>query len=96
MNWRVHVRRAAEKDIAAIRDWYDAKRPGLGNEFLVAASRTLLRLEQSPEHFPLYYKEFRRALTARFPYKVFFTIQGDLVIVFRVLHSAQDYTRRLK
>jgi plasmid stabilization system protein ParE len=67
----------------------------LGEEFLVAIAEVLLRLEDNPKLFPFYYGKFRRALTRRFPYKVFFQIQDDAVIVFRVLHGAQEHEQHL-
>jgi plasmid stabilization system protein ParE len=67
----------------------------LGDEFLASVAEALLRLEENPENFPDYYRGFRRVLTRRFPYKLFFRIEGDAVIVFRILHGAQDHRRRL-
>src|SRR5947209_13264050 len=87
VKWRVSIRRAAELDLAEARDWYDGRRPGLGNEFLAAVADAFTRLEESPEKFPIYYRDFRRVLTERFPYKIFFRIEGDAVIVFRILHA---------
>jgi plasmid stabilization system protein ParE len=95
MSWRVSVRAAADADLAIVKDWYDLKKAGLGTEFLLAIAETFLRLEESPASYPTYYRDFRRAMTARFPYKVFFRIEGDVVIVFRILHAAQDHTIEL-
>ena len=61
----------------------------------MAIAEVLERLEQNPETFLFYHGKFRRALTRRFPYKVFFQIQGKAVIVFRALHGAQEHKRRL-
>jgi plasmid stabilization system protein ParE len=96
MTWRVLVRPAASKDLADARDWYEKRRPGLGDEFLASVADALVRLEQLAEKFPHYYLDFRRILTAKFPYKIFYRIEGDVAIVFRVLHSTADHTRRLK
>jgi toxin ParE1/3/4 len=68
----------------------------LGDEFIVSIAEVLIRLEQNPEAFPFYHRDFRRALTRRFPYKVFFQIRGNAVIVFRVLHGAQEHKRQFK
>jgi hypothetical protein len=54
------------------------------------------RLEEAPEQFPIFYRGFRRAITERFPYNIFFRIEGDAVIVFRILHAARDHTWRLR
>jgi plasmid stabilization system protein ParE len=96
MTWHASTRPAADGDISEARDWYERQRPGLGDEFLAAVAEVFLRLEAAPEQFPIYYRGFRRALTERFPYKIFFRIEGDAVIVFRVLHAARDHMWRLQ
>jgi hypothetical protein len=57
--------------LRAARDWYDRAREGLGNEFLLAVADAMLALEEGPERQPIYYRDFRRVLTDRFPYKIF-------------------------
>ena len=96
MNWQVTLRSAAQADHRQARDWYDLRREGLGNEFLLAVADAMLALEQMPQRQPFYYRDFRRVLTDRFPYKIFYRIEGQAVIVFRVLHAARDYTRALE
>ena len=97
MTWSVTVRPAAAADLAEAKAWYDDKRPGLGDEFLAAIGDAFTRLEQNPEQFPFYYRDFRRVLVERFPYKVFFRTHGRSdAIVFRILHSASDHRRRLR
>jgi toxin ParE1/3/4 len=83
-------------DIREARAWYDGQRLGLGDEFLLVITDAMIQLEETPQQFPLYYRGFRRLLTERFPYKVFFVIEGDTVIVFHVIHAARDHTRLLK
>jgi len=95
MTWRVSIRSAAKADLSRAWEWYENRCCGLGDEFLVAVAETLARLEISPEHFPLYYRGFRRALTRRFPYKLFFRIEGDAIIVCRILHGSQDHHKKL-
>lgn len=95
MSWTVSIREEAKADLRDAHDWYEERLPGLGNEFLADMAETLLKLEERPEHFPIYYQGFRRALARRFPYKIFFRIVGSDVIVFRVLHGAQDHPSKL-
>jgi plasmid stabilization system protein ParE len=96
VKWRVSNRATADADLHQARVWYDRQRPGLGDEFLLSVADAMTRLEEAPEQFPVYYRGFHRLLTERFPYKIFFRIQGDAVIVFRVLHAARDHSRELK
>lgn len=79
MSWHVTLRAAAQADLREAHDWYDRRRAGLGNEFLLVVADAMLILEEAPQ---IYYRDFRRVLTDRFPYKVFYRIEGQAVIVF--------------
>ena len=96
MSWQVTIRSAAQADLREARDWYDQRRLGLGNEFLLVVADAMLALEEAPEKFPIYYRDFRRVLTDRFPYKIFYRIEGQSVIVYRVLHAAREHTGELR
>jgi plasmid stabilization system protein ParE len=96
VNWHVSIRAAAEADLRAAQEWYESQCPGLGGEFRLSVADALTRLEQSPELFPLYYRGFRRVLTRRFPDKLFYRVEGDAVMVFRMRHGARDHVHRLE
>lgn len=95
MSWTVSIRPEAKADLRQAHDWYEERLPGLGNEFLADLAESLLKIEDQPERFPFYYRGFRRTLARRFPYKIFFRIVGRDVIVFRVLHGAQNHPHKL-
>jgi hypothetical protein len=80
VNWQVTIRPAAKADMVETRDWYEAKRSGLGDDFLAAVAEAYNRLEESADRFAIYYRDFRRVLTKRFPYNEFYRIEGDTVI----------------
>ena len=96
MKWLVLVRPEAEADLAAARDWYERRRAGLGAEFLDEVAGAMRGLELDPERQRLYYRNFRRVLLRRFPYKVFYQVIGPRVVVFRVLHAKQDHDKGLR
>ena len=56
----------------------------------------MAKLQQAPDRHPECYRDIRRAFLARFPYKIFYLIEGGSVIVLRVLHGRQDHVRRMK
>jgi len=95
VNWRVIIRPAAEADLQDARSWYESQRPGLGDELLNEISQVVRILAEQPGRRPVYYNGFRRLMTHRFPYKVFYRIEGDQVIVFRILHAKRDHRRQL-
>jgi toxin ParE1/3/4 len=67
----------------------------LGDEFLVSIAEAFERLEQQPERCRVLYKGFRRLLVERFPYRIFYQVKANNVIVFRVLPHARDHTSEL-
>jgi toxin ParE1/3/4 len=89
------VRPEAEQDLAAARDWYEQKRPGLGEIFLDEVAIAMRELERDSEQAHLYFRNFRRVLLRRFPYKVFYQVFAERVVVFRVLHAKQEHERGL-
>jgi toxin ParE1/3/4 len=95
VKWRVVVRPRAEIDLKEARDWYEKQRAGLGHEFLAQIAIAIQLLAEDPELHPEYYRGFRRALTRRFPYKVFYRIESKRIIVFRLLHARRNHSRLL-
>jgi plasmid stabilization system protein ParE len=89
MNWLLLVRPQADQDITAARDWYDSIHRELGDAYLDEMSAVMHSLATHPEIPRFYYKNFRRILLQRFPYKVFYQVIGERVVIFRVLHVRQ-------
>lgn len=96
MRWLLLVRSEAEQDLVVARNSYDRKRAGLGDEFLGEVAAAMRQLAHNPEHDRLYHRNFRRVLLRRFPYKIFYQILGERIVVFRVLHSKQEHERGLQ
>ncbi len=77
------------------RSWYESQRTGLGDELFGEIDRAVRLLEEQPERRPVYYNGFHRLITRRFPYKIFYRVESDRVIVFRILHAKRDHRRQL-
>jgi hypothetical protein len=71
-----------EEDVIAGYAWYEDKAPGLGEEFLRMAYARVSEIAQNPLLFPKVNSEFRRCLLRRFPYAIYFRLEGDEIIVF--------------
>ena len=96
MSWSVIIRPKAEADIEKAGLWYESQRQGLGDQLLDEIRGAVRYLEEHPERRPFYYRGFRRLLTPRFHYKLFYRIENNRVIVFRVLHAKQDHRQPLE
>ena len=80
------IRPDAEVDFKSARDWYERQRAGLGNEFMMAVGEVLERIQRTPESHVIVHRDVRRALTRRFPYSVYYRIEGGEVIVVGLFH----------
>jgi plasmid stabilization system protein ParE len=80
----------AELDATDAFDWYADKREGLGDEFLLALDAAFNAIQRNPYHYQIVYKNVRRALTARFPYGLFFIIEDSIVYVLAIQHTSRS------
>jgi toxin ParE1/3/4 len=80
----------ADLDVEAAFEWYETERPGLGLEFLDELRASYNRIADGPLKYQELRGGIRRALLRRFPYAVYFGIEGDIVVVVAVLHASRD------
>jgi toxin ParE1/3/4 len=100
MNRRLIVQPEAETDIMAAAIWYDSREPGLGLEVVSEIHAAIERALNDPEAFPRLRSRpiVRRVLARRFPYRIFFIVRPDALIVLAVLHAARhdrNWKRRI-
>lgn len=67
--------------------WYEEQRPGLGDEMLACVDAAVAKAARTPEAFPLCHGAARRALVRRFPYAVFYMVEGVELVVLAVAHE---------
>lgn len=89
MKRRLVFQAAAEADLAAVVDFYDDKRPGLGRELLAAVERALSAIEDAPGAQPLFLqgRPFRKYTLARFPCVIVFREQATEITALAVVHA---------
>lgn len=79
-----------EEDVVAGYAWYETKAPRLGEEFLRLFYACVSEIPQNPLLYPEVHDRFRRRLLRRFPYAIYYLIEGNTVIVFGLFHCARD------
>ena len=90
MSYKLILRQEAERDLIEAYKWYEEKVPGLGTDFLAVIERALESIQQNPARFPIIYRNVRRALMRRFPYGIFYFLEGENIIVLGVMHTARN------
>jgi len=96
MSRRLILRDEAEADITDTALWYDEQEKGLGLELTTEVRSAIHRAVATPLIYLQLRKrpEVRRVLTQRFPYRVFFIVREDAIVVFAVLHAARQDRHR--
>jgi len=89
-SYRLEATPSADLDVEATFDWYEGEEPGLGSEFLDELSVAYQRILDHPLGYQNLRSGIRRALTRRFPYAIYFSIEQESIIVVAVLSTARD------
>ena len=92
MNYTLTLRKEAEFDIGEYFEYYEEKRLGLGNDFLLCIEAALDKLQRNPLIYRKIHKELRRISIARFPYRIFYFVQDNKIIVTAVFHVRKSPT----
>jgi toxin ParE1/3/4 len=90
MTLKVVFRVAARRELLEAAQWYEARRPGLGREFLVEIERAVNAAAEQPLRFPRTHREIRCVRVRRFPYSVFFLPEPHRVVVLAVFHARRN------
>lgn len=91
MNRRLIIRSEAEADLIEAAAWYDSRESGLGLELLSEVHSGIARALENPESFTRVRRTptVRRVLIRRFPYRIFFIVRPDAIVVFAIIHAAR-------
>lgn len=91
MNRHLIVRPEAEADLIDAAVWYENRESGLGLELVAEVHAGIARALKNPESFTRVRRTpiVRRVLTRRFPYRIFFIVQPEALVVFAVLHAGR-------
>jgi len=84
---RVYVRREARAEVAEAFQWYEARRVGLGHEFLRVVSSAFIAIQRAPERCAVAVGDIRMLPLRRFPYVVYFVETARGLSVIAVIHG---------
>ena len=78
--YRLEATPAVELDIEVAFEWYEREQSGLGFEFLEELRTAYHRILDHPFGYQELRSGIRRALTRRFPYGVYFSVEADVIV----------------
>ncbi len=90
MKYRVIVRPEAEHDLKEAFSWYEDNRTGLGYDSLLQVDAGINFIQRNPDVHPIEYKETRKHLIKRFPYKIIYLVEGKKIVILAVIHGKRS------
>ncbi len=90
MTYRLIIRPQAELDIQDAFEWYEAQALGLGSEFIRAVDACLSAIEGNPLAYQIIYKQAQQALIRRFPYRILYVFDQEIITVVACFHSQRN------
>lgn len=88
--WHLSYRPEVEDDVVSAVTWYDDKRTGLGNEFLLEYLEAIQRIRDNPLLFAVATNGLRPCRLKRFSYIVHFDVDGNNVVVVALMSGGRD------
>ena len=90
---KIEILQVAYLEFRAAQEFYELEQSGLGARFENELRHALLRIQQYPKVWSAERKEIRRCFIHKFPYKIIYSIQKEIIVVlaFAHLHRKPDY-----
>jgi len=80
----------AVEDLESAAAFYNGCRSGLGAEFVEEVEHSISRIMDGPLTFSFISRDVRRVRVHRFPYDIYFRVEGGVIRILAVKHDAQD------
>ena len=90
MTLPVVVRLEAQAELVEAWGWYETQRSGLGDELLGCLEAAIGRAARDPTLHAITHGDVRRVLVRRFPYAVFYAVEGAQIIVLAIAHVRRE------
>lgn len=80
----------AQRELEEAADYYEGLQTGLGIALAEEVYSSLDRVCEQPEAYPVAGPYTRRCLTHRFKYGIVYEIDGEMIIVYAIVHERRD------
>lgn len=90
MNYHIVLSPGAKADLRSVHRWYRNIDRNLASRFLLETGNTLLRIKRMPYSFPVLSGAFRQALLKRFPYRIYYIVKMNVVVVSAIFHERRS------
>jgi hypothetical protein len=80
----------AKAELAEAVSFYNTQSEGLGFDLAAEVKKTLERIVQYPDAWPMLSKRTRRCRTNRFPYAVIYQLRPNTLVVVAIMHLSRN------
>ena len=88
--YKIVITEIAEIDILIGKDWYNSQKNTLGDEFISEMESKIKVIQSNPYLFSFIKKDIRKALLKRFPFGIYYFVEGDVINIFAVIHFSRN------
>ncbi len=88
------IKEEAAEEIRQAQLWYEVQRTGLGFRFRNALRACLQFIVENPPGFSIRRSPYRAFHVGKYPYIVWYAVEGDDIVVYRVRHGKQRPLRK--
>ena len=81
---------AALAEFIAAGRYYNRQVPGLGDEFVDEIEAAVQAVVAAPHTWRIIEDDVRRHLVRRFPYGIYYTVEGEGIVIWAVKHLQRD------
>lgn len=94
MPFQLIIAAKAYKDIETARNWYDNQSSLAGDWFIDEINLYVSNITKNPWRYTMVVTGIRRCLLKKFPYKIFFCVKNEVIILLRIRHNKQKSLKR--
>lgn len=87
---RITLRPAAQAEFDEGYDWYEQRRPGYGEVFVSRVQEVFDFRMIAPLVHAIVFRDIRRAVVQQFPYRVYYRVKENKIVVISAFHSNRD------
>lgn len=90
---KIKILKVAWQEFLEAKEFYEIGQSGFGAHFEKEIKYSFLRIKQFPSAWPVESGEVRRYLVHKFPYKILYSVQNNIIVVlaFAHLHREPNY-----
>ncbi|WP_437978403.1 type II toxin-antitoxin system RelE/ParE family toxin [Sorangium sp. So ce295] len=89
---KAHYHREAREELTAAAEWYEARQPGLGLDFVAEVARAVASIREHPEAWPRWQGlttsvPIRMFVLQRFPFSLPYLVHDKTLVVLAIAHG---------